>query len=101
MGVLEFPENQKLLLDDASFQGLGLARMKLYIWNHPFYTLNGATIAYAVANSEEEARAEIAKSNVMLYGETPSSVEPSVLKLDRAPDRILSLPCAEIFEWAD
>ncbi|MCY1669494.1 hypothetical protein OVA07_00505 [Novosphingobium sp. SL115] len=75
--------------------------MKLYIWNHPHNILYGGAIAYAVAESEDAARDEIRKAPVMLYGDQRQKLDVAGLHIDGPADRILDLPCAEIFQWEE
>lgn len=73
--------------------------MKLYIWNEPYRVRYGSSIVYAVAETEEQARELAEKAPKSPYG---LGVENGGCKLKgRAPDRVLELPCAEIYEWSE
>jgi hypothetical protein len=76
--------------------------MRMYIWNQPYDVQWGASFAFAVADSEQEARELILASNgrVMNYG-AYEAARPNFKRLNAAPDRILDLPCAEIYEWSE
>lgn len=74
--------------------------MKLFVWNQPYSIPYGGSIAYAVAETEEEARERVRSARALGFGEYPR--EGAVwLDIDRPPDRVLSAPCAEIYEWVE
>jgi hypothetical protein len=74
--------------------------MKLFVWKEPYGVSYGSSIAYAVANTEEEARKLVESAGVSEYGRYP---KPRNFPLDPLgpPDRVLDLPYAEIYEWSE
>lgn len=74
--------------------------MKLFVWNHPYRIPYGGSIAYAVAETEDEARERVRSARSQGFGEFPREGSMA-LDIDRPPDRILSGPCAEIYEWEE
>lgn len=75
--------------------------MKMYIWNNPYNLLNGGSIAYAVAADEDGARLQICEATIMAYGNVAKQLDLEGLHINRPADRILSIPCAEIYQWED
>lgn len=75
--------------------------MKLYVWNNPYSVNWGGTIVYAIADSEEAARALAMVAPVSEFGYTPSHEQAGDLDINRPADRVLDLPCAEIYQWQE
>lgn len=75
--------------------------VKLFVWNAPYGVSFGGSIAYAVADTVEEAREVVRRAGVSAYGHRPDKIAPSDMDVDREPDRVLDLPCAEIYEWSE
>lgn len=73
--------------------------MKLYIWKDAYRVDYGGACLYVVASSVEEARALALDVPVSEYGYAPCHKTSVVV--DREPDRILDLPCAEVYEWSE
>lgn len=78
--------------------------MKLFIWNNPYRLQFGGSIIYAVAASEDEARAVALRAGISQFGDKPFPNEfgtgPHRLDLGK-PDRVIDAPCAEIYEWCE
>jgi hypothetical protein len=74
--------------------------MKLFVWNSPYGVSYGGSIGYAVAETEEEARAVLISGFVSEYGNTPRPIEHPGLKLGK-PDRVMDLPYGEFYEWSE
>jgi hypothetical protein len=76
--------------------------MKLYVWKSPYGVSYGGSIAYAVAESEEDARALVIAAPVSEYGYDPErrGNNPDMDILG-PPDRVCDLPYAEIYEWSE
>lgn len=74
--------------------------MKLFIWADPYRIGYGSSLLVAVAETEEEARAEAAMAPAYAFGEFSADGERCQYaeKLGK-PTRILDLPCAEWHEW--
>jgi hypothetical protein len=75
--------------------------MKLYVWNRPYSVSYGGSIVYAVAESEEAARALAAVAPINCYG---FGAEPRVgrrLDISGPPTAVHDLPYAEIYEWSE
>lgn len=72
--------------------------MKLFVWNNPYRVSYGSSMAFAVAETEEQAREIATASPAYAYGEYEQKT-PQV-KLG-APDRIVELPCAEWHRWSE
>jgi hypothetical protein len=80
--------------------------MKLFVWNDPYDVSYGNSFAFAVADTEERARAEILARNdsVYSYGRFKQT-RPNFTVLDGAPLRVVDLEpgaaYAEILEWSE
>ncbi len=74
--------------------------MKLYVWNDPYAVSYGGSILYVVAASEAAAKKLAATANTMNYGSYERAGNDLPRELGE-PDRILSLPCAEIYHWSE
>jgi len=74
--------------------------IKLYIWNQPYQVSYGSSIAYVLARSEDEARNELRAAHVSQYGYRHEEKTTNCY-LDKKPDRILSAPFCEIYEWSE
>ena len=76
----------------------------MFIWNDVYRVSYGSAVVYAVAETEEEARRLAESAPVSQYGSDPGNTERPQrgcgLK-GRAPDRVLDVPCAEIYEWSE
>lgn len=75
--------------------------MKLYIWNRPYPVAYGGSCLYAVAESEEAARALALTSPVNCYGFGAEPRQVGDWDLTRAPDAVHELPYAEVYEWSE
>jgi hypothetical protein len=75
--------------------------MKLYVWDNPYSVSYGRTIAYAVAESEEEARALVITAPVNRSGIGAEHVDHLDVKTLGPPDAVHELPYAEIYEWQE
>lgn len=67
--------------------------MKLYVWANPYRVPFGSTMVFAVADSEESARAQAKAGAAYSYFQFPDSA-PREMELG-APTRVVDLPCAE------
>ncbi len=74
--------------------------MKLYVWNNPYDVAFGGSCAYAVADSEDEARALVEAASAAQYGHEPKGSSEGA-KVPGPPDRVHELPYAEIYEWSE
>jgi len=75
--------------------------MKLFVWNDPYTIPYGSACAYAVAETEDQARDLVKSACISHYGLTPSNKAPEGMDIDRPADRELTLPCAEIYQWQE
>lgn len=75
--------------------------MNLYIWNEPFSVRYGGSVIYAVAETEDEARIQARAARVSEYGYDPTIGAPKDMDIDRPPDRVMGVPCAEIYQWSE
>lgn len=80
--------------------GYGDLAMKLYIWVNPYTVSYGGSVVYAVAENVERARQLAREAPRMAFGGYEKPPMGAALELG-APDRILKLPCAEIYEWSE
>lgn len=77
--------------------------MKLYIWLRPYEVSYGNSFVLAVAASDDEAR-RLIRESARWYssGEYGGEQKPwPDAPVDRSPDRIVDLPCAEFHEWSE
>lgn len=78
--------------------------MKLYIWVDPYSVSYGSSLLVVAANDLEEARViafdKLKAKSYSCGGMFESSTLPKRWKLKK-PDRVLSLPCAEWYEWSE
>jgi hypothetical protein len=77
--------------------------MKLFVWNVPYPVDYGGSIIYAVAETVGQAREVAMKAPLSKYGYEPKSLNEGSnwpFKLGK-PDRVLAVPCAEIYEWSE
>ena len=75
--------------------------MKLFVWNNPYSVPYGGTCAYAVAETEEEARTMVFNAPVNSYGLGATEEPLPVLNIDGSPDAVHELPYAEIYFWSE
>lgn len=76
--------------------------MRMYIWNVLWPEYYSGSIVYAVAENVDDARREARAAKIQGFGEFSRDRPTSLLMdIDREPDRILDLPCAEIYEWEE
>jgi hypothetical protein len=81
--------------------------MKLFVWNDPIDISYGGCCAYVIAADVDQARALAVKAPTAYYGRAPGRGDGVYcLKLNEAdvarpPDRVLELPCAEIYAWEE
>lgn len=81
--------------------GGGHLAVKLFVWVNPYEVRYGGSMLYAVAEDEQQARALIAKETPRFsYGDF---AKPPLLFNDLLgpPDRVLDVPCAEVYEWQE
>ncbi len=81
--------------------------MKLFLWNNPYSVPYGSSLVFAVAETLEDAKAEVLKGRVCAFGEDYEHRQPTEeydwrkeIKLGE-PTRVLDLPCAEWHEWSE
>lgn len=74
--------------------------MRLYVWNDPYHVSYGGSILYVVAETEEQARELAVAAPVAAFGNIREEGQKWDFKLGAA-DRVLDLPCAEIYEWSE
>lgn len=78
--------------------------VKLFVWNEPYHVHYGSSLLFAVAETEEEARAiVVAEARHFQYGrvqERGPGYPPELVAKLGAP-RVVDLPCAEFHEWAE
>lgn len=74
--------------------------IKLYVWNNPYQVSYGGTCAYAIAESEDQAREIVSRSGVARYGYAPDGMAREV-EVTGPPDRVHDLPYGEIYYWAE
>lgn len=74
--------------------------MKLFVWNRPYLIPFGGSVVYAVAESEEDARQQARQARSFGFGAYPREGRVH-LDIDRPADRVLDVPCAEIYEWEE
>ena len=76
--------------------------MKLFIWVDPYRVSYGSSMAFAVAETLEDAKKQAASGRTYSYGKYEQDWNPTELgeKLGE-PDRVLDLPCAEWHEWKE
>lgn len=76
--------------------------MKLYIWVDPYKIVTGASMVIAVAENVDEARKIALEGSAWYYGDQPLETRDDVVQTQLGePTRILDLPCAEWYEWAE
>lgn len=76
--------------------------MKLYVWNEPHRIEYGSTCLYAIAESEDEARAIALTARVSDFGWPPKdNAGVSASDINRPPDRVHDLPYAEVYQWSE
>lgn len=75
--------------------------MKLFVWNDPYVVKWGGSTAYAVAETEDEARALVMKAPISQYGLAAKGSAGLSEDVLGAPDRVVELPYAEIYEWSE
>jgi hypothetical protein len=76
--------------------------MKMFVWKDAYRVSYGNAVAVAVAETVEEARSLLRSAGRSHYGMDPFKDESQGCDIGtRAPDRILDLPCAEIYEWSE
>lgn len=75
--------------------------MRLFVWNNPYSVSYGGSIAYAVAESEEDARAMIVGAPVNAYGLGAEYRPKPPMDILGPPDAVHELPYAEIYEWSE
>ena len=73
--------------------------VKLFVWVDPYPVNYGSSMVFAVAETEESARAQVEGAPSYSFGQYEN---PPVkgLKLGD-PTRIVELPCAEWHEWSE
>lgn len=77
--------------------------MNLYVWNNPYPVTYGASVLYVVAESEEQARALAPSAMIRDFGmesRKDAQLQHAYHRLG-APDRVLPVPCAEVYEWSE
>lgn len=77
--------------------------MKLFIRADPYRVPYGGSMVFAVAETVEQAKIEVARAKAYSYCkfEADSSfVASSATKLEE-PTRIVDLPCAEWHHWSE
>ena len=73
--------------------------MKLYIWNDVYPDRYGAACLYVVADSLEQAKETAKDATVMKYGFNEDGKLGNVSL--KEPDRILDVPCGEVYHWEE
>lgn len=70
--------------------------MKLYVWNNPFAVSYGGSCLYVLAPNLRAARKAALTARDAKYGDV---WRPETFKLDNLgePDRVLSVPYAEVY----
>lgn len=81
--------------------GGGHLAVKLFVWVNPYEVGYGGSMLYAVAEDEQRARELIAKGAPRYsFGDYPEAPLQFNDQLG-PPDRVLDVPCAEVYEWQE
>lgn len=76
--------------------------MKMYVWADPWSIRYGSSVVIAVAESEDDARAQVAEGRTYAFARYDNDGCPHLDKLKLGkPDRVLDLPCAEAYWWSE
>jgi hypothetical protein len=75
--------------------------VNLYVWVNPYPVNYGSSLIISIASSLEEAKLvanDKLRARAYSYGEYERAFGPITLG---APKRVVSLPCAEWYEWSE
>jgi len=75
--------------------------MKLFVWNRPVAVSYGGTCLYIIAANVQEARKLAKKVALSEYGHLPNGKTVDLAGVIGSPDRIHSLPYAEMYRWEE
>ena len=76
--------------------------MNLYVWNDPYHIEYGGSCAYVVAEDEDAARLLAKRARISRFGGASEDGGLFMAALfNGPPSRILSIPCAEVYEWCE
>jgi hypothetical protein len=75
--------------------------VKLFVWRDPYTVSYGTAVLCVAANSLTEARKIAKTARVSHYGGNPHRDGNQLPDKLGPPTRVLSIPCAEIYEWEE
>lgn len=73
-------------------------KMKLYVWDNPYYVDYGHSMVFVIAPTLRQARIQAQQGKAYSFGYEQDS-RPSV-ELGK-PTRVVDLPCAEWHKWEE